>query len=129
MINNNAVFGIPPGGGDTLYTIRVRKTDTTLITNYYPGGWTGLYNTLRGIVRYPAMEKDNGIQGLVVVSFRVSSNGSVAGISIDKGVPAGRGLEQEAIRAIKRIPWIQALRNGMPPDSKVTLSVGFYLSD
>lgn len=59
---------------------------------------------VRNEIRYPAMERENDVQGTVVVRCRFAKNGKLTSTDIAQGVPNGRGLEQEALRVVRTIP-------------------------
>ena len=63
-------------------------------------------------IRYPAQAKDNGIQGTVMVSFFIDTNGKASHHHVQKGI--GGGCDEEALKAVKRIPdnWVPAVVGG-----------------
>ncbi len=77
----------------------------------FPGGQGALLNYLNKTLRYPDEERDNNIQGLVIVSFVVRKDGSITDIKILKG--ATPNLDAEAMRVVKAMPaWIPGERDG-----------------
>lgn len=68
----------------------------------FPGGEEALAKFLQNNLFYPQMERDNDIQGKVVVSFIISEVGSVSDVAVKKSV--SRGLDKEAMRVINKLP-------------------------
>ena len=83
-------------------------------------------------VRYPAMARENGVEGTVVVRFVVEKDGSISQVEAVREVPAG--CTEEALRAVQRInadglrftPGIQA---GRPVRVAFNLPIKFALND
>ena len=67
----------------------------------YPGGDAGLINFLKENIEYPEFEKNQQIQGRVVVRFVVYENGSVKDAVILRSVTPG--LDAEALRVVSRL--------------------------
>jgi protein TonB len=115
--------------GDSILTITVRRKDNTLIEKYYPGGTNRLMIYLFQNITYPAMEIDQEIQGTVVLSFVITPDGKVSDIKVERGIAKGPNLEKTAIQALKNMQgWDQAIRNGMPPNVRQSISVNFFLN-
>jgi TonB family protein len=94
----------------------------------YPGGYAQMLKYIQERVEYPTLEKDNGIEGKVIVRFVVNTNGDLENFEIVKGVPDGKGLEQEAIRVIKNMPrWKTAKNDGHSVSQYMTIPINFTL--
>jgi len=92
----------------------------------YPGGESAMYAFLGKNVKYPAMAREGGIQGKVYVEFTIKKDGSVADVSIKKGI--GGGCDEEVIRVVKLFPkWIPGTQNGKPVNVKMMLPFNFTL--
>ena len=77
-------------------------------------------------IKYPAMARENGIQGMVVVRFTVWKDGSLRDMKVIKD--PGGGLGREAIRVIKTMPkWQPGKQRGRKVPVKFTLPVRFKL--
>jgi len=78
-------------------------------------------------VRYPLMALESGIQGRVLVSFIVETDGSITDIEIVRSVD--RHLDAGAIRSIRRTDgqWIPGTKNGekTPMEIKVEFDFGW----
>ncbi len=68
----------------------------------FPGGDVALIKFLQKNIRYPAVERDNDIQGKVLLRFVVNDDGKVMDVKIVRGVSPG--LDKEAYRVIKMLP-------------------------
>ncbi|MCM1377946.1 MAG: energy transducer TonB [Clostridium sp.] len=76
-------------------------------TPQFPGGETALAEYLKTNMVYPQVALDNGIEGVVEVSFTVKTDGTIGAIKIVRMLDPD--LEQEAIRLVKGMPaWTPA---------------------
>lgn len=77
-------------------------------------------------IQYPEIAAENGIQGRVVVRFVVERDGSVAQVSIARGVDPA--LDKEAVRVVKSMPkWKPGMQQGKAVRARYTLPVLFRL--
>ena len=76
---------------------------------------------------YPAIAQEQGIQGNVIVSFVVETDGSISDPTIVRGVDFS--LDKEALRLITDMPnkWHPAKQNGKEVRSKFTVPIRFRL--
>ena len=83
-------------------------------------------NYLRANTRYPAAAQKAGIEGRVIVSFIVESNGSVSNVEIVRGVDSD--LDQEALRVVRQMPeWKPGKQDGSTVRVKFHLPIKFML--
>ena len=77
----------------------------------FPGGTAALKNFLIKNTKYPTSLQKEGIQGRVLVSFIVNTNGKISDIIVVESVhPA---LDKEAIRVMKKMPkWSPGIVDG-----------------
>ncbi|PSR05259.1 MAG: energy transducer TonB, partial [Bacteroidetes bacterium SW_10_40_5] len=93
----------------------------------FPGGEAEMMRYISNNIEYPTMEKENGIEGKVVVNFVVNENGSITNIKILKGVT--KGLNEEAKRVVKTMPnWEPGEQRGKPVKVRVNLPIRFSLN-
>lgn len=93
----------------------------------FPGGESALMKYLNSHIRYPAVARENGIQGTVVVQFIVGPDGSIRDVKT-VGAKKGGGLEDEAIRVVKGMPkWTPGRQNGRAVTVQYNLPVRFVL--
>lgn len=91
------------------------ETPSNLLLNEpaFPGGVFAFRNFLARTIVYPPVAQENHIQGRVYLSFVVERDGSLTNIHTIRGV--GSGIDEEAIRVIKKSPkWIPGSLNGIP---------------
>jgi protein TonB len=68
----------------------------------FPGGDAELLKFIQSNIQYPPMERDNDVQGRVIVGFTVNEDGSVSDVNVKRGVSSG--LDKEATRVIRLLP-------------------------
>lgn len=92
----------------------------------FPGGMTGLMQHFSKNIRYPAEAHTNNIQGRVVVSVIINTEGKVTNAQIVQGVAPS--LDAEALRVTGTMPdWIPGTKDGKPVNVKYTFPVVFRL--
>jgi protein TonB len=92
----------------------------------FPGGEAELMKFLNKNIEYPALAKENNIQGVAVLTFVVNKDGSVSDVAIVKEI--GGGCGKEAVRVVKMMPkWSAGEANGHPVKVRFTLPVRFRL--
>ena len=92
----------------------------------FPGGNGAVAEYVRENMKYPAIAKEKGTQGRVIVQFVVNKKGKIVSPKVARSVDPD--LDKEAIRLIKSIPdWIPGTQGGKAVDVKYTLPVSFRL--
>jgi TonB family protein len=77
-------------------------------------------------IQYPALAKENKIEGKVIIQFIITKDGKITNAEVIK--KAGWGLDQEAQRVIRNMPnWTPAKQNGKPVNLRYTLPIHFKL--
>ena len=116
------------GGGHDRTTIPSDKVFTFVQQMpQFSGGDEALMKYLHDHIRYPAVARENGTQGTVVVQFIISPDGSISHVKT-VGAAKGGGLEEEAIRVVKGMPkWEPGKQNGQPVTVQFSLPVRFVL--
>lgn len=93
----------------------------------FPGGEKALMKFLHDHVHYPAVAKENSIEGTVVVQFVVNKDGRLSQVQTI-GKKRGGGLEEEAIRVVKAMPpWISGVQHGKKVNVRYSLPIRFKL--
>ncbi|MGX8690282.1 MAG: energy transducer TonB [Bacteroidaceae bacterium] len=93
----------------------------------FPGGTAALLEYLRKNIKYPAICRENNIQGRVIVSFIVNKDGAIVEPEVIKGV--NPSLDKEALRVISGMPkWKPGSQRGKPVRVKYTVPVNFRLN-
>ncbi|WDF55138.1 energy transducer TonB [Mucilaginibacter sp. KACC 22063] len=94
----------------------------------FPGGLDKFGAYLGRSIRYPAVAKENNVQGKVIVQFVVERDGSLTDIHVLRGI--GSGCDEEAIRVLKASPkWKPGIQNGRPVRQQYTVPISFTLQD
>lgn len=94
----------------------------------FPGGDTALRRFLREKIEYPAISRNEHIQGKVIVQFIVDTNGNITNININKSV--SKELDAEAIKVVKEIPrWIPGKMDGEKMGMEYYLPFNFSLTN
>lgn len=93
----------------------------------FPGGITALLEYLRKNIKYPAICRENNIQGRVIVTFVVNKDGSIVDIEVAKSV--NPSLDKEAVRVVSQMPnWKPGCQMGRPVRVRYSLPVSFRLN-
>ena len=92
----------------------------------FPGGDSLMMVFLGANIRYPQLEKENDIQGKVVIGFIVNEDGTLSDFTLLRSVSPG--LDAEAMRVAKLMPSFRpATKLGQPVKSQYNLPVLFKL--
>ena len=92
-----------------------------------PGGTAALLEYLRKNIKYPAICRENNIQGRVLVTFIVNKDGAIVEPEVVKSV--NPSLDKEALRVISTMPnWKPGSQRGKPVRVKYTVPVNFRLN-
>lgn len=92
----------------------------------FPGGDKELLNFIYSNIKYPALARENGVEGTAVISFVVDESGNISKLDIVRDIGAGCG--QEALRVAKLMPpWNPGRQNGRPVKVLFKLPVRFKL--
>ena len=79
-----------------------------------------------GNVKYPAIARENGVEGKAIVAFVVEKDGSITDAKVVRGPQAG--LSEEALRVVNSFPkWIPGKQRGQPVRVSFVLPVQFKL--
>ncbi|MCB2408130.1 energy transducer TonB [Hymenobacter lucidus] len=90
----------------------------------FPGGDAAFAKFLRAKINYPAAALNHGASGKVHVSFVVDEQGHILDPKVVKGL--GYGLDEEALRLVRIMPWWNPGRiGGQPVKVAYTLPIVF----
>jgi protein TonB len=93
----------------------------------FPGGDDAMMKFIQKNIQYPDMERENDIQGRVVVGFVVNEDGSLQDIAIKKGVSSG--IDKEALRVVRLLPKFKpGKQQGKPVRVQFVLPIMFKLA-
>lgn len=92
----------------------------------FPDGQAALYKWIGEKIKYPAIARENGISGKVVVQFVVTKDGEIQKAKVVQGL--GGGLNEEALRVVNAMPrWRPGKHNGRAVPVTFTLPIKFVL--
>jgi len=93
----------------------------------FPGGESALKKYIDKSIDYPEFAAENGIQGIVYISFIIDKNGKVTAPEINRGVVPS--LDKEALRVINTLPRFKpGEKDGKKVDVNYTVPVVFKLT-
>ena len=107
--------------------IEVYEYDYVDIQPQFPGGERGLINFVNKTREYPYHAYKNRIEGRVLCSFIVGTNGKVSDVRVIRGA-GDESLDREAIRVISKMPkWSVGKVGDHAVPVRVVLPISFRL--
>ena len=92
----------------------------------FPEGELALFKYLNSNIKYPAIARENNIEGTDYLGFVVEKDGSITAVKIKRGV--GGGCSEEAVRVIQGMPkWKPGRQQGRAVRVAYTVPVKFKL--
>ncbi len=92
----------------------------------FQGGEAAFARYLSKNIHYPAVAKENNVQGKVFLQFVVERDGSITDIKVVRGI--GSGCDEEATRVLKNSPhWKPGIQNGRAVRVYYTIPISFTL--
>jgi protein TonB len=92
----------------------------------FPDGQEAMYKFIYDRIKYPAIARENGISGQVIVQFVVSKDGTIKNAKVVRGI--GGGCNEEALRVVNEMPqWKPGKHNGRAVPVTFTLPIKFVL--
>lgn len=93
----------------------------------YPGGDPSLMKFFGDNTRYPSIARENGIEGVVFVSYVVETDGSVSEVKIKRGVD--HFLNKEALRVVSLLDGYEpGMQGGKPVRVPYVVPIRFQLN-
>ena len=93
----------------------------------FPGGDAALLKYIAQNVEYPPIAKENGITGVVYVSYIVDKDGSIKDVKVVRG--ADPFLDKEAARVVKSLKGYKpGKQRGKPVPVQFTIPIRFVLN-
>lgn len=94
----------------------------------FPGGYTALRAFIAKNLRWPQNTGNMDIEGFVVVSFQVDTDGKIVNPQVLRDLCTGLGFGEEAIKMVKLMPaWVPGKLNGKLVKVRYKLPVRFGL--
>lgn len=95
----------------------------------FPGGMAAMREYLKKNMSYPAIAKDQGLQGKCYIRFIVNTDGSISDVKVLRGVPDCPQCDSEAVRVVKNMPkWAPGKVNGKAVRMNYNLPLVFKLT-
>lgn len=92
----------------------------------YPGGKEAMDKFIEETLKYPEAALENGVEGIVPVSFLVTPEGAIESVKIVRMVDPD--LEEEAVRIVGKMPaWIPAEKDGVAVEASTQIEIIFNL--
>jgi periplasmic protein TonB len=92
----------------------------------FVNGLKAMYQFLGDNIKYPAVARENNIEGTVYVGFVVGKDGAIRDVKVKRGI--GGGCNEEAIRVVELMPkWNAGKQNGKPVSVSYTIPIKFKL--
>jgi periplasmic protein TonB len=92
----------------------------------FVNGLNAMYKFLKENMKYPAVARENGIEGSVYVGFVVGKDGTIRDVKVKRGI--GGGCNEEAIRVVELMPkWNPGKQNGKAVNVSFTIPIKFKL--
>ncbi|MBL7982067.1 MAG: energy transducer TonB [Flavobacteriales bacterium] len=93
----------------------------------FPGGQEALNAFLAKNLKYPEQAVEDGIEGMVFVTFVVEKDGKISGARVLRGI--GGGCSEEALRVVRRMPnWNPGTQRGEAVRVQYNLPIRFKLA-
>jgi protein TonB len=94
----------------------------------FPGGLDAFGKYLSNNIKFPAVDRENGVSGRVICTFVVERDGSLTDIKAVRG-PSQTTMD-EAIRVLKKSPrWKPGIQNARPVRVSYTVPINFTLGE
>lgn len=94
----------------------------------FPGGADALYPHVREFLKYPEKAIEQGVQGIVHLTFVVETDGTLSDIKVLRGI--GAGCDEEALRIVRGMPkWKPGTQRGKAVRVQYNLPIRFKLAE
>lgn len=92
----------------------------------YEGGMEALAKYMRKNLKYPAVARRMGTEGLVYVSFIIDMEGHISEVKVIKGI--SKECDEEAVRVVSKMPsWIAGRQGNAPVIVRMVMPIKFQL--
>lgn len=128
-VNENDIV-VTEGGGDEVIENTAPQEIFTIVEEQptFGAGEEGRQKFLGENIKYPDLARENGIQGIVYVTFVVEPDGSISNVQVLKGI--GAGCDEEAMRVVKMMPkWTPGKQRGKNVRVKINMPIKFVIAD
>jgi protein TonB len=128
--NAQIVIDEPVGNNDQkAVTEDVNQVYTVLeVQPKYPGGTEKFLKYLGDNIKYPAADRENNLQGRVVLQFVVERDGTLTDVKAIRG-PSQAMMDEAARVARRSTKWAPGIQNGRPVRAQFTVPINFTLGE
>ncbi|MGN8067567.1 M56 family metallopeptidase [Mucilaginibacter sp. SG564] len=92
----------------------------------FPGGLEKFGAYLGKAIKYPKVDRENNVQGRVIITFVVEKDGALSGLKVTRGV--SKTIDAEALRVLKNSPkWIPGIEKGKKVRVQYSVPISFAL--
>ncbi|MGI4833146.1 MAG: TonB family protein [Janthinobacterium lividum] len=121
-----ASIGGTPGGTNTAVEAAGKELVFVEKMPEFAGGQAALLRYLRDHMRYPSQALREQAEGRVFMSFVVRADGTIADVTVLKGL--GFGLDEEALRVVRQMPaWTPGYQAQHAVAVRFTLPITFKI--
>ena len=100
--------------------------DVVEVMPEYPGGIQALFEYLSQNVKYPADAETQKVEGRVIATFIVETDGTINNVEVVR--PVFPSLDAEALRVLSAMPkWTPGKQSGKEVRVKYTVPISFHL--
>jgi TonB family protein len=94
----------------------------------FPGGFEALSKFLATNIKYPKDAREKGIEGRVICTFVIETDGTLSNIKVSRSVSPD--VDEEAMRVLKLSPnWIPGKQAGKTVRVQYSIPISFKLND
>ncbi len=126
--SEHKITKIEENGNWTSFHVSSDTKNVTEIDVQYPGGYPKMIEFLGKNLKYPEEARKKGVEGTVIVAFKIGSDGKVSDAKVVQSI--GYGCDEEAVRVIQNMPnW--EIKNKVSDDFKceMKIPIKFKLQD
>jgi protein TonB len=118
------ISGTETGGSGTGGDV-VNAPMVTFVPDVFPEFLNGnLHTYLASQINYPPQALAAGVQGKVIIMFDVLADGTIANVTLKRGI--GFGCDEEALRVVKNMPrWKPGKQQGKSVAVRMNLPIKF----
>lgn len=120
--------GVPISSTEPGWSANHVYTHVDTEPQFKDGGPSGFNNYLGRTIKFPAVDREQGVHGKVIVTFMVEKDGSISNIQVLR--TPSKTMGDEAIRVVKGSPpWLPGVENGQVVRTQYTISFAFSFAD
>lgn len=120
--------GVAPTTTVSAPSVPVDIPDYVAFMPEFPGGDAALIAYIQSNVEYDEMSIEQGVEGIIYISFVVTATGQVEQVKVARSIHNGQRLADEAVKVVRNLPrWKPGMQNNRPVAVRKTIPVRFQL--